>query len=834
MKFYTNVTRHRNKILVRGIKDGVPYSESHHYKPYLFIPAGVQTKYRTLRGDHVGKIDFESMSAARQWINENEDVSGRKIYGLTDWVYQFIYEHFSGTINYDPAQISVVYIDIEVSIEDGFPDIQAASNEVTAITLSRNGQKTVLACGDYETDRKDVKYYRCSSEREMLKAFLEIWNSVQYSPDVVTGWNIEFFDIPYLVNRIRKVLGESEAHRLSPWGVLDEYTVELRGRENVAFKPLGVAVLDYINLYKKFTYTEQESYKLDHIANVELGVKKLDYSEYGNLTDLYRNNFQKYIDYNIRDVELIEMLEDKMKLIELVFTMSYDAKINFVDTLGSTKQWDIIIHNYLMDRCVVIPHVTKKSDSVDFAGGYVKNPKVGMSKWIVSFDLNSLYPHLIMQYNIGPETFITRLDESMSIDEILGGKVSKYHDYLDRGNYSITANLCMYSREKQGFLAALMQKMYEDRSTYKKQMLEVKKEYEKTKDPILEKEVARLNNLQMARKIQLNSAYGALGNRWFRWFDVNHAEAITLSGQLSIRWIENKINDYMNRILKTTGKDYVVASDTDSIYITLEDLVTGVLGNETDDVKVVKFIDKVCRQKFEPFIDESYAELATYMRAYDQKMHMKRENIANKGIWKAKKMYILNVWNSEGIQYDKPKLKMMGIEAVRSSTPSSCRDNIKKALEIIMNKPETSLHQFIADYRSEFNGLEFDMVSFPRGVNDIEKYSNMSTLYEKGTPIQVKGAIFFNHLLNKLKLENKYERISSGEKIKFCYLKTPNPYGFSVISCSNGYMPPEFNLKPYIDYDKQFEKAFIDPINSIISTIGWSTEKRSTLDSFFE
>ena len=826
MKFYTNVTRHRNQILVRGIEDGKQFKKEYYYRPYLFVPSQTVTKYRNLRGDSVGKVDFDSMSDAREFLKTYEEVQGMSIYGLTDFTYLFIYDYYRGEIKYDPSQISVCNIDIETAVDGGFPDISLAQNEITAITISRNGKKTSFGCGDYVEHKPGVKYYKCADEAALLDSFLEIWNSSEYNPDVITGWNIEFFDIPYLVNRIKRVLGDKQANKLSPWGMLREYEVEIRGKKNQAFSPVGVNVLDYMALYKKFTYTQQESYRLDHIASVELGERKLDYSEYTGLQDMYLHDFQKYMEYNIHDVELIEMLEDKMKLIELVFAMAYDAKVNYEDTMASVKQWDVITHNYLMDRNRVVPQYKNTSNGDVLVGGHVKEPKVGLSKWVVSFDLNSLYPHLIMQYNISPEMFAGREQHFPSIDQILKGYG------IEKTEMAVAANGCYYRKDKQGFLPALMEKMYDDRTVYKKQMIEAKKEYEKTKEPQLLKDISRFDNLQMAKKIQLNSAYGALGNQWFRWYDINHAEAITMSGQLSIRWIEQKMNIYLNKLFKTDGKDYVIAADTDSIYVTLEPLVDMMMPNE-DDLKIVKFIDNVCSQKIEPYIDKCYEELADYMGAYAQKMRMKRENIANKGIWKAKKMYILNVWNSEGVQYDAPKLKMMGIEAVRSSTPAACRENIKKSLSIIMNETEEDLHRFVASFREEFKTLDFESVAFPRGVKGIEKWSrDKNSLYDKGCPIQVKGAIFFNHILKEKGLTNKYQTIASGEKIKFCYMLRPNPYEIAVLSCTSG-LPEEFGLEKYIDYDTQFDKSYVEPIKSIISTIGWNIEKIATLEDWF-
>jgi DNA polymerase elongation subunit (family B) len=616
--------------------------------------------------------------------------------------------------------------------------------------------------------------------------------------------------------------------------MLREYKVNSRGRDCICYAPIGVAVLDYIQLYRKFTYTEQESYRLDYIAQVELNEGKIDYRDegYSDLDDLRLRNFQRYIEYNVRDVEIVERLEDKLKLIELVYALAYDAKVNYEDTMTTVKQWDVITHNYLLDRNIVVPLNDKNKPDRAFVGGYVKDPKVGMSKWVVSFDLNSLYPHLIMQYNISPETLVTRLKDKVSIDDLLVGGASQFGGYLDKTNCTIAANLCIYTKEKRGFLPSIMDRMYDDRTKYKKQMIEVKKEYEKTKDPRLVKEIARLDNMQMAKKIQLNSAYGALGNKWFRWFDVNNAEAITTSGQLSIRWIENKLNDYLNKLLKTENFDYVLASDTDSVYVTLEYLVKNVFGDDVPETKkVIQYIDKICKERIEPFIDRSYQELAEYMHAYAQKMQMKRENIADKGIWKAKKMYILNVWNSEGVEYEKPKLKMTGIEAVRSSTPTACRDAIKKSLEIIMAGSESDLQKYVANFKSEFSSLGFDDVAFTRGVKDIEKYW-VGGRFQSQTPIHVRGSVVYNEMLKKKKLTNKYQSITSGEKIKFAYLKNPNPTQDYVISCPNG-LPKELKMEAYIDYAVQFEKGYLSPIESITNTMGWQAEKRATLEDWF-
>lgn len=836
MQFYTNVFQRGNKVYYRGYKDDRRVSEVVDYKPYLFIPhrRDTNTRYRTLQGKPVERIDFESIREAKDFIEKYSEVDNFEIYGLTNFQYLYIYDKFHGEIDFDPSWINVISIDIETDSSDGFPDIEKADKEIVSITLSRKGEKVVLGMKDFVTKDKNVHYIKCKDEWYLLQNFLKVWQSGRYMPDILTGWNIEFFDMPYLVNRIRGVLGDHEAKKLSPWGILDERTIEIRGRENKTYVPAGITILDYLHLYRKFSFKNQESYKLDHIAEEELGERKVDYHSegYTSLDDLYQRNYQRFIEYNIHDVVLVDRLEEKLGFIQMVITFAYDAKVNFADTLTTVRPWDVIIHNYLLDRAIVIPQMKRGSGYDNLVGGYVKEPKLGMSKWVVSFDLNSLYPHLIMQYNISPEMIVRREEMWPQLESIIDG----YAVMVD--GYANAANGVLFSKQKQGFLPGLMEKMYNDRVAYKQNMLEAKKilaGLPKDADPELKRNlgnlIAKYHNLQLAKKIQLNSAYGALGNEYFRWFNFDMAEAITMSGQLAIRWIERKFNEYLNRLLKTDKVDYIIASDTDSIYVNLEPLVNFL---EIDDLqKKIKAVDDFCEKKLQPMINRAYKELAEYTQAYQQKMFMKRETIADKGIWKAKKMYILNAWNVEGVQYSEPQLKLQGIEAVRSSTPKACRASIKQALKIIMNEDEAAVQAYIAKFKTEFMQLPFEEVAFPRGVKGMDKYADKHTIYTKGTPIHVKGALLYNHMIKKKGLGKKYQEIGDGDKIKFALLKMPNPLHDTVISVLDE-LPPEFDLQRYVDYDAQFQKSFLEPIKSIMDTIGWDTEKRATLVSFFD
>ena len=617
--------------------------------------------------------------------------------------------------------------------------------------------------------------------------------------------------------------------QMSPWGMVKREEMEIKGRTQILYNMFGINVLDYMDLYKKFTYTNQESYRLDHIANVELGQKKLDHSEYENFKDFYTKDWQKFIDYNIKDVELVTRLEDKMKLIELAIALAYDAKVNLKDVYYQVRMWDTLIYNFLSARNVVVPPAKRANKDEKYAGAYVKEPIPGKYDWVVSFDLNSLYPHLIMQYNISPETLCESRHPSASVERILGNSCE-----IDP-KYATCANGAQYRKDVHGFLPEMMKKIYDERVQSKKLMLIAKQEYEKAPSTELEKAISKYNNIQMARKIQLNSAYGAIGNQYFRYYNLINAEAITLSGQVSIRWIENKVNGYLNKLLNTNEKDYVIASDTDSIYLSLDKLVTTVYGDqEVSQEKVVNFLDKACKEKIEPFIDKSYQELAEYSNAYEQKMFMKRENIAARGIWTAKKRYILNVWDSEGVRYNQPKLKMMGIEAVKSSTPAPCRTAIKDALNIMMSGEQDELVKFIDDFKTKFYSLPPEDIAFPRSVNGLRKFKSDTNVYSKGCPLHVRGTLLYNFYVAKKKLENKYPLVQEGEKIKYIFLKVDrtNPINENVLSFLNTF-PRELGLEHCLDRKAQFQKSFLDPLQIITKVIGWETEKTSTLEFLF-
>ena len=828
MEFYTSVHPMGDKMLVRGYDKGRAYQRKVDFYPTLYVTSKKESsKWRTLEGTVVDEVKPGTIKETRDFVKRYEGVQGFDVYGNTNYSYQYISDMYPDDIKWDMEMFKVFTIDIETSTEGGFPDIKTANEEILLITVKDLQTKRIITFGSktFVHNREDVIYVHANDERHLLQEFLAFWEKSY--PDAVTGWNTDFFDIPYLIRRISRELGDKEAERISPWRYINERKTFIKGNEEIHYDILGISQLVYLELYKKYTYSKQESYRLDYIAEQELGDKKKE-NPGESFKDFYTDHWQQFVEYNIHDVELVDRLEDKMRLIELHLTMAYNAKINPEDVYSQVRMWDTIIYNHLRKKGIVIPQKTHSGKDAQFEGAYVKDPIVGGHKWVASFDLNSLYPHLIMQYNISPET-LTSDKLSVTVDKLLNKEIDTSHCH--KRDLTLTANGWTYRKDIKGFMPELMEKMYIDRSKFKKQMLKVEQEYQndKTKKHLL-KDISRLNNLQMAMKIALNSAYGAMGNQYFRYFDIRMAEGITTSGQLSIRWMANKLNAFMNKTLKTEGDDFVIAIDTDSIYLSLEKLVETVAGDK-DTTGKIKFMDKICDDVFQPFIDSGYSELSQYMNAYSQKMVMKREVLADKGIWTAKKRYILRVHNSEGVQFAKPKIKVMGLEMVKSSTPAVIRDKLHKSIDVILEGDEKVLHKYVSDFRAEFNALPVQDIAFPRSCNGMKQYAG-SPIYQKGTPIQVRGALLYNHYCKRHGLDRKYQAIRDGDKIKFVYLRTPNPIHENVIAFPQE-MPKELGLHEYIDYDLQFEKVFLDALQIVIQPLGWRTQEESSLEDFF-
>ena len=836
MDFYTNVCRTRDKILVKGYQNNKPHMMKVAYRPnhYVLSKKG-DTAFRSLDGRPLEAVNLDTMGGARKFREQYNQVDGFEIHGYDKYIYTYIAEKFQGDIEWDYNKVKIATLDIECESENGFPEPTLAEEKVNAITIKpfRHNAHT-FGIGPWNECPANVTYHECKDEAFLLEAFIKYWRKESF--DVITGWNVDAFDMTYLCNRVDKLFGEGSHKKFSPWNMSDvrDY-VNNYGNKVVVFNLYGINIIDYMQLYKQRTFVNQESYSLDHISHIELDKQKIDYSEYGNLHTLYKNNYSLYLEYNVKDVTLVEDLEDKLGLLELTMTMAYNAKCNYSDTFGMVKYWETIIYNFLKEQKIQTPpQKLEKTKHHSIVGAYVKEPIVGKHDWVMSFDLNSLYPHIIMQYNVSPEKMIKGDIMTLSIDKLL----NQEHDLseLKKQNVTVTPNGVKFSRDRQGFLPELMEKFYEERKDWKGKMIQYQIENESCKDPARKRELSKLikraYNNQQVRKIALNSAYGALANQYFAFFDPNLAEGITTAGQMIIKTAENTINTFLNDTLGTKDEDYVIAMDTDSIYVSFDKMVQHIFPANTPKSKIVDFLNNAGQDKILDVLTKGYDELADYTNAFQQKMVMGREIIADRGIWTAKKRYILNVLDNEGVRLAEPKLKMMGIETAKSSTPQWVRKKLTEVLKVVMNGTEEEVWDFVETARKEFRNLPVEEIASPRGCNNLAQYSDPTHIYGKGTPIHVRGALLYNHLLKKKNVHKRYENVKNSDKIHFTYLTVPNPINENVISFIN-VLPREFELTNYIDYDMQFDKSFIEPLKNIITLIGWNVEPVASLDSFF-
>ena len=840
MKFYTSAHQYGSKILVRGVHNGVRFNRREDFSPVLYVKSKEQGVHKSLYGDNLQPVEFQSNNDAKEFIQTYGEVDNFPIYGQTNFGYQYITHKFPGEIEWDMNALKIQTIDIETKTEFGFPDINNPLEEILLITVKDLVSRQIITfgCGDFDDVNSEeittlratgnkFLYVKCDNERDLLETYVRFHSDNH--PDIITGWNVELFDIAYLIARVERLFNDENAtkKKFSPWGLVQRKNMNVMGREMFTYEMKGIAVLDYLDLFKKFTYSNQESYKLDHIASVELGKNKLE-NPYESFREFYTKDWQKFVEYNVRDVEIVDELERKLKLIELILTMAYDAKCNYNDVFSQVRTWDCLLYNHLYDKNIHIPQ-KKDQQGRGIEGAFVQEPKPGKYDWVVSFDATSLYPSIIMQYNMSPETMVNGYVKDTTVRGLLD-KTFDLDDLKDN-DYCMTSNGYCYNRTKQGLFPEIVEKFFDDRQRYKKLMIAAQKEYEATKNPKLKNDISKYNNFQMARKIQLNSLFGAMGNEYFRYYDARVAEGITMTGQYIIQEVGKALDAYLNKVVGTNGHNYSFYSDTDSCYISLEPLVSKFYPDMDRD-KLIGVLDKICEEKITEAINKSCDGLADYTNAFQKKIIFKREAIAERGIWVAKKRYALNVYDNEGVRYDEPKLKVMGLEIVRSSTPAPVRKSLKEAVRLCLTSDEATLQKFIEETRAAFYKMSPEEIAFPRGVNGLSKYTSTADIYGKGTPMHVRGALMYNHMIKKANLDKKYELIQEGEKIKFLYLKEPNTMHENCIAFL-GIMPKELDIHRYIDYKMMFQKAFLDPLNMIVDGLSWSTEPKATLEDLF-
>lgn len=838
--FYTNIRPYGDSLLYIGYKDGQRIKQKIKFQPELFVQVDGKsdTEFKSYDGTALSCKRFSSMKECKSYLEQYKDIHNFPIYGTKEFPVQFISKFFPKEVEYDLNHLRIFNLDIETMADCGFITPKEATAKITAITIKdvKNDIFYTWGVKPFKPHLKNIVYkeFTPDTEKEMLADFIAFWQ-MNY-PDVISGWHTRLYDIPYLHNRITKVLGESAAKKLSPWGIIWEKrtnTQKIKTREDQQeFDIYGISNLDYMDLYKKYSQGQEASYKLDHIAWINLGEKKLEYE--GSLHQLYTNDYQRYIEYNIQDVALIEKLEAKLKYIELILEISYMGKVpQYTDSLGTTKYWETMIYHDLYAKKIISP-IKKHEGHKDkqFRGAFVKEPVPGKYKWVVSYDLASLYPSLIRQLSIGPETIVEDIPDelralasSLTVEKLINDEIDT--SILKKYNYSMGANGAFFKHEKS-FLSEMVGGIFDKRQKDKKKSLNLLEEYQKTHDESKKEESNIYDIKQYAGKILINSLYGGIGTQYFQYYNESSAEAVTLTGQYVIQKTEKELNQYLNKLNKTKDFDFSIAIDTDSIYLNLAPIVDKLFSDQSDTKKITDFLDKLCKEKIDPFIENLYKDIFNKLNCFENRLSMKREVISSVAVWKAKKRYAMYILDNEGVRFSEPKFKVKGLEVVSSKTPEVCQEKLADALKIILNGSENQLQDFIFGFRKEFSILPPESIAISQSVNGLEEYASLP----KGTPHQVKASLAYNKLLKKHDIDKIYESIKSGNKMKHIPLKMPNIIQTDFIGFVDK-LPKEFDLHRYINYDEQFDKVFIAPLKPIANIVGWDLEKRNTFDAFY-
>lgn len=882
-KYYKNFYVHKNQLLIREYDNGIENRFKRRIEPSYYFETDKESEYKTLLGKPLIKMDFLSQYDAKQWF-DTYDTMKHKIFGFNHYEYTMINDMYPGDLSpvFNIKNLVGANIDIETQTEYGFPDIERANEEINliSISLSGGGHDGHITCFGYKDaiiKDKDATFVKCINEVDLLKKFVTHWASSNI--DYVTGWNIDGFDLPYIVNRIELILGEDYMKMLSPWKIINKRTAKNSfGKDSLKIEIAGINIFDYLDLYRKFSGNQAESYKLGYITNLELGDTKVDYD--CSFKDFYTNHWQTFVEYNIHDVRLVRKLEQKLGFISLGLTIAYKAKILPSDIFTTVRIWDVIISNALHSRNIMVPtFLNSGGDSGSYGGGYVKDPLIGYYEWLISVDATSLYPSIERTLNISMETILNPSqfipitpDDIIDNTELYQKAKEKAHSL----NACLAANGAMFKRDKQGIIPELNALYFNQRKSEK----ELGKKYEKASAHISTifknrsvnvDEINRNNtietslyehsilnemdneslktlfefytgkgiiqrNIEQAIKILINSLYGYLGSPYSRFYNKYIAEAITLTGQAIIRKSAEFVNEDLNKI---TGieKDRIVGIDTDSNYIDLTDVVysekTQWYKKTTDEI--VTLLDKFCDSRLEKTIAKGFEKLLMGdLNAFEQQIFMKREAIGS-GIFVQKKRYTMYVYDNEKVRYAKPKLKITGLEAVRSTTPKYFREKMKEVYEMMYKVGQDEIYDVISDIRKEYFDMDISLIGKPTGVNNLEEYDNNSKelgVFKKGAPGHVKAAFTYNRLIDNMKIGSLHKHIGSGDKIKLYEVKVPNPYKNDKLAILDK-IPPEFELDKYVDRETMLHDYFIKPISAVLQVRNWYAEPPVNLDDIF-
>lgn len=875
MSFYTYIGRKGNKIHHIGYDDrGKRFHTEALFKPSIYYEANGATDSISLFGKPLKKKTFDSINDWFQFLGQNKDIL--EMYSDLDPSYQFLAEKYS-EVHYIQNQIRIWFLDIEVLSDEGFPYAHEAKHPIVSIALydTKRDEYFVMGLKDYTYDptrlplnTKKVTYKKCESERELMLKFIELVKAL--NPDLIIAHNGEGFDFPYIVNRIDNIGLKST--ELSPYGkaksTYKEVEDNFMSKKAEYFTSIdGVSLLDNMALYRKYIQTPRESFSLSNLALEDLGMDKIDYDEYDNLGGLYEKNFEKFTDYNINDVYLMVLLNKKNGYLDIHIRNTYKAKLtNFSEAMSPVRLWDIYIYQELQKQNIQVPPSKRDVSKFTYPGAFVVDPIVGKHKWIATFDLNSLYPSIQMQWNISPEKFVEHLTveqwlQSLSDNEIdefiekstsekqikflkdlkdmnnLGYAVTPIdrenvdqrmidHVIPQHPNYIMTSNGYYFQRGELGIIPTLLLENFMERKTIKKSMIPLKKELENLgSDKVIENKLSSMKVNEQGIKIMMNAEYGALANVYFRYCKYELCSSVTMNGQFVIISLINAIKEKLPKIK-------IIFGDTDSNGFGLEDIVKESCVNMSEK-ETIQWVISFCNETIQPIIAETYEKLSRYVNAPKNYMKMSREKIISDGIWVAKKHYAFRNVVEDELVLDHAKYGYKGLSCVKSSTPKAIRNEQKRFIETIL-MDETNISNVMGECKKAIMKLEPTKIAFPKTCNGLAKYSDNEGNPIKGAGSHVKAALVYNKYIRENNLENEYPIIQEGEKIRFIELKQPNRFNSDTFGFINR-IPNDPLILEYIDYDKMYFKGFEKPMMEILERINMSglNSKTTSLEDLF-
>lgn len=906
-QFYTSAFRRGNTIHVRLV-DSVTGERSNikvEAKPYIYTLAapGGQADARSQRNEPLARIDFDNNYEFEDFLDRYQGVEGMRLFGSRDCVVQYLANEYRGEVGYDFTKVRGGLFDIEVNSNDfelddagnickiikgPFPEPAEALYPINSIdyydTVSKThivlglewaqnskGQRKHLGTFKQDpncemTGKLQIMYKGFDNEADLLQFFVEMVSMM--APEYLSGWNSNTFDVVYVINRVKRLLGDKAANSLSPWGLLrSKKYVGKFGKDEFEYTIYGVSQLDFKELVDKHAYVELANKKLNTAAEHFLGERKMDYDQAQGLAGLYFMNYQGHIVYNIRDVDLVVRMEAKLQFLSLTYILAYMYHCDPGETLGTVSPWAHMAYWKLHNQGKQPELRAIYEGDMDYGGGYVEEPVPGRYRWVASIDAQSLYPHNIMQFNLGVETMV---DEDTSwkirmelVAELKAAEQTPYiikltraianreliHDFyweeiyefqtLKRHRVLMAPNCTFYTYDQKSLFAEFCEEIYNGRAKVKKLMLQKEQELENIKHTLTpeeifarESEITALNGKQQAFKIAMNSLYGAMANKWFReYFSIHIAEAITSAGQNGTRFISHRLNQWFESKTGIKGFKWAFYNDTDSVYVTFDPWVQQVFTKEEQEnepIKVIEWMDGIIKGELDALLISWAEELANALNCQHNKLIFKREALASDGIWCAKKRYALMVYDNEGVKFKEPILKFTGLEAKKSNYPAFCRAWMKECYKLAMTKGEAAVQRRIAEVRKLYYAMQPHEIASPTGVSEVRKYMDGRGGFIKGTPNGPKAAINHNTLVERLGLQ--MQPIAEDDKILRLPLKG---HPMTVIGFHE-FLPREFKLEDNIDKALAFEKAFIQPMQGFLLPLNWTTAPVAKLGKFFK